>query len=651
MRRFAAALLGLVLLLSGLCALPVSAAGEPEGTVLYHRTASAKLAENRAAWPANSDYSWMHTCTAWSQGLLQQMSWYNNRNSQGRGLPVGETMSIEIPASIPTAGYAEISLSLQYATCEANSDIFMGNAGLLEVYASTDGGQTWSEGHATLRSHRLVDFGTTSNHLEAMIYQLDTTDIGCLVEEGAVIDRLRLRPYGSFPVHYGATRIHWIDVTGYESPRQAGGEGPGSAAAPIPVPEETLRRIVVEHMYRLIDVPWVTDGEFVTYNSNGYLDEGHTQYYKPGRLYLGPSYTRPTHTTWEMFTSVIDSQGNYLGPQELNKAWGMDCIRIVSSALTTVSNARHDTWTCIMFEPSLKLLAGVTNEGMLGDSDAVITANGDQAILRGYAAMEPGDFALHQNTSASGGITEHIRLETLPPKVVYEADGVTIDAQKSVAYMSETGGYIIYYWEKPDGTVVASTNKDPDAYQAAHPDYTYLYGTSCRKDKAFTFAELLSARYLAYTLEEYEQEQVHGVAVDAALYAGPETVREEGFACVLSSNWRLAVIRAALADARTGEEIWSEELCKPAESFQTLYRSDGLDEALAGLGQGRYALTVDVTGGPVTEVLGSPPVTRAVEMALTVGTPGDLTGDGKVNGKDVVLLRRYLAGGYGVELN
>ena len=31
--------------------------------------------------------------------------------------------------------------------------------------------------------------------------------------------------------------------------------------------------------------------------------------------------------------------------------------------------------------------------------------------------------------------------------------------------------------------------------------------------------------------------------------------------------------------------------------------------------------------------------------------PGDLNGDGKVNGKDVTLLQRFVAGGYGVVLS
>ena len=76
----------------------------------------------------------------------------------------------------------------------------------------------------------------------------------------------------------------------------------------------------------------------------------------------------------------------------------------------------------------------------------------------------------------------------------------------------------------------------------------------------------------------------------------------------------------------------------------------GIPEVSASYGS---ALYVDDFYAVELQAVSLPLVPERVDDTppTPVGIPGDLTGDGKVNGKDITLLQRFFAGGYSVTLD
>ena len=81
--------------------------------------------------------------------------------------------------------------------------------------------------------------------------------------------------------------------------------------------------------------------------------------------------------------------------------------------------------------------------------------------------------------------------------------------------------------------------------------------------------------------------------------------------------------RAAFRELRVtdaaGKVIFTETTAAYESQDAAAYVSSAaLDATLKGLGAGKYEIALDVSSGPVTRILGKPPVTRACTMAFTV---------------------------------
>ena len=226
-------------LLAGLCAaamllalLPAAVALDA-GTQLYHRLAPGTAAEAKQLWPTNTTVV-MNPCT-FEEESWRQAAYYNAKTSGG-GLPDGESLYIDIPdVSIPAGTYADVALSLRYGACPHSGDPVVGKNGQFRIYASTDGGATWSEEHAGLYAQTVNGLGRTQNDLDVWVYTAVSTDLTALVSDEATINALRIVPFEGDTARTGVVRIQEITVTGYAQERPA-----PDGSVPGPVLEETF---------------------------------------------------------------------------------------------------------------------------------------------------------------------------------------------------------------------------------------------------------------------------------------------------------------------------------------------------------------------------------------------------------------------------
>ena len=104
-----------------------------------------------------------------------------------------------------------------------------------------------------------------------------------------------------------------------------------------------------------------------------------------------------------------------------------------------------------------------------------------------------------------------------------------------------------------------------------------------------------------------------------------------------AGNSGTLVATVSPADAAIRTVTWSTD----APAVATV--EDGVVTALSA---GTATITVTTTDGGFTDIC----TVTVTDSSAPAGMPGDLSGDDKVNAKDVVLLQRYLAGGYNVSL-
>ncbi|MBO5340547.1 MAG: S-layer homology domain-containing protein [Oscillospiraceae bacterium] len=583
-------------------------------TRLYHRTVPATKKALREQWPSNAtgntvnnDGGMAHSEITIDGQTIPLQAYINDG--------VNGVLEIRLPdLNLDTRDYGEMELLFRYARFtdyEYDEDVNIEWANSFKVYASVDGGKRWSKEYATLKEQRVVGRGYDGEAM-AVIYEAVSTDLTKLAE-GEVITALKIVPYGTMVRTEGFAHILSITVNGYET------EAPGLTKPEtkyIPVEEDVLRQIVVQQMYDTLDVEWTTETEILSYNGSSPL------YYKAGYLYKSPVYCRWIDTSMEMMLSAMDESGVYTGGMTDETVYGMDCIGIVYDALSRVTGGPGFGWCYVFSDLCAQLKGGLVNETLTRDTREIIGSYTTQEIYEAYATLEPGDFILRHPS----GI--HSRLVTGQTKVIRNSDGM-ISGDSTVIY-SETAGANRYYWQKPDGSIVTSSEKDVAAYQAANPTYTYLYGTSCRKNVEITFEKLLGTTYLPYTLKEYQQSRVQAPRIITHDAPDAETVTKTGLDILLESNYYLNNICATVVDMQTGKTLFADRVYEQNDVYVAEYSNSRLDALLAGLPAGAYRLAVDVCSGPVTEVGGEIPVTRAVELDVAVGgatvlKPLDLT--------------------------
>lgn len=607
-KRVLSACMSAALLLGCLLVPPVSAAqaDSTENPVqLYHQTVPETRAELLEVWPSNASSATVngnggrpHSQIKFN-GETIHLEAYINDGQNG-------DLEIQLPDVKLDAGkYPAMELVFRYARFtdyEYDWDNNIEWANGFRVYVSFDGGKTWSEDYATLKEQRIVGRGYDGEDM-AVIYEAVSTDLSVLGGHERSINSVKIIPYGPGVGYKGFAHILSITVNGYD------GEAPGLTKPEpeyIPVEEETLRQIVVQHMYKTLDTEWTTDTEILSYNGSTPL------YYKPGYLYKAPVYARWVDTSWEMLTSAIDEDGMYTGGMTDKTVFGMDCIGIVNDATSRVTNGPSFAWVYVQSGLCGPLVGGLENDPYTLQTVELIDRYSKQEIYKIYAQAKPGDLLL---TRVNGSV--HARLVTGNTKVVYSNNG-TINGASTITY-SDTAGSNQYFWQKPDGSIVTSTQKDVDAYQAAHPTYTYLYGSSCRKDVVITFEKLLETNYLPYTLNEYTEERVEVPSVSIYDMPQAETVTATGMDILLESNYYINNINATVTDLNTGKTLFDDKVYVENDVYVSQYSNSKLDALLAELPTGAYKLAVDVCSGPVTKVGGDIPVTRALNLNFVVG--------------------------------
>ena len=311
---------------------------------------------------------------------------------------------------------------------------------------------------------------------------------------------------------------------------------------------------------------------------------------------------------------MICAPGSSLNtPLKNDSAVGLDCMSTVNDGIARVSTKFVHSWTYLWGrnDVSAVLVGGLESKAAahnIRKPEEAAYQFAAQELIGAYAAMQPGDML------ANG----HLRMVTAPPYVVRNADG-TIDAERSCAYVTETGATVKYYYTAPDGTTVMSTDKDPAAWLAAHPGYTYRYGTSMYMDRPVSFSSLCDEAYLPLTVEEFLTGDVEAARPFAVTGVTAENVRN-GFYAAVASNYRVTGTVVRLTDG-AGKTVYEKTEYYPVV-YETDYvirmRDTALNEALAGLSAGSYRLTLDAISGPVTKLMGRVPVTQVFALDFTV---------------------------------
>ncbi|MBQ9974268.1 MAG: hypothetical protein IJP02_04835 [Oscillospiraceae bacterium] len=580
----------LALLLAGQCVTPALAADG--AATVYEQTAPSGAQEGNRLWPANTTASTGSVVSV--DGTVYRT--YDFAVAQESFRTKGEGLTIQLAdLELDTSKWGEMELVFSYAL-EDKLDPVVDATEDFRVYASTDGGKTWSDRYANIKRHDAVGYAEIDSSRKAVLYRMTSEDIAGLVKEGQVIDRLKLMPYGTFTNLWYSLRVTSICINAYE--------GKSTVEAPkeeyITLGEQTVRDIVVNQAYEILSYPWTVDKLFVTDNHGSPLN------HYPGWLYKGPVYVGTgIDSSWEMYKAAHDASGKYISGLTSQDAIGMQCINYTYAAIAAVTPTK--LYSLGIAKYVLPLLGTLKNEPFTHEAPDIIRANEEKAVYEAYAQLKPGDLAMN---------TGHARIVTVAPKVVYKADG-TIDPAKSAVGLSETAGSNQYFWLTPAGESVVSVQA-PDEYKKANPTHTYLYGTTMRVDLAYTFAQLYDSDYLPYTLPEYAEGKVAKQRVEAIVYSDAATVAKNGFKAVVSSNYYVASTTLTLTDA-AGKVIFTETTAAYESQDAAAYVSSAaLDAALKGLGAGKYEIALDVSSGPVTRILGKPPVTRACTMAFTV---------------------------------
>lgn len=608
--RFAAMLLAVLLVFQ--CVPALNAAAEEQGTQLYYQAAPKTADEGKKVWPGNSDTANAFTIKMDDGSTMGLFGYYNNRNAAGNGLPEGEYLEMTISnLSLKTADYGEMEFGFRYAQCDAGDEINVGMANGLELYASTDGGKTWSSKYAVIKDNVLVGIGDIGG-AEAHMFDVYTTDIAGLVEEGQVINALKLRPFGNHPEHYGFFRLASMTVNGYE------GKIPARIVRPelITVDGDILRQVAVNQFYKQCLLPWIPSQTLETYN--GGTEYGRTQWYLPGYLYYGPPYSRPARSTWQRFVNSVDANGNLTADYNYTNEdcqGGLDCIYTVWDGIALVTPAHANSWTYILREHNNPVqMLGVLQEKtkIWGSRTPAATLDQftNQEIFEAYAQMGLGDMTLNG----------HAQMVTVAPTVVRREDGA-IDPDRSSLKVTETAATIMYYYMTPEGKIVESTTKELDAYAASNPTHKYLYGTSMRIDRRFTFTQLRDNGYIPATLAAYTDGNVPTAKLNVVTHMTADSIVKDGFYAAVQSNWRMVQNKFTVTDKATGKVLFTQsQFPKVHYEFDWVNRvtSKELDAAIKSLKAGTYTVTLDVQSGPVVKIDGEPPMNRVLTLDFTV---------------------------------
>lgn len=597
-----------VLLLVPMWTVPVTAA--ETGTVLYHQKAPATFEEGKQVWPTNSSSGSVYQCTY--RGVDGEESFNTINYTIGESaLPKRadgtiETVTITLPqVQLDTGAYGEIELRYQYIVYGFFLRIDMVND--FRIYVSTDGGKTWSKNYADMKSHKMLgvgngpdmNFADMGTYFEC--FEVVSEDLSALVNEGQVINAVKIQPYGDYQLFQYRQCTKEISVLGY------GDKSPVKTYVPQyqPMDEATMRAVVVNRAYETADVEWTPTVDFVTYNSS--LPSDREVFYKAGYLYRGPCYARGLNSTQEMLKGAVDAEGIYHGGTTWSTVVGLDCIGQPSDALSAITAARTiNSWMYYCYGANSTLVGGLKSTDYADQYKDVFETHSEQEVYEAYAKMNIGDMFL----------AAHGMLLTAAPKVVRYANG-KIDPYASKAWITDAYVTYRYYFLRPDGTLAICNDEDVAAYQAKNPTYTYLYGETMRKDSVHTFAQLYDTGYLPSTLTEFKSGKVEKVQTSVTTKTTGDNVVRDGFFAIVHSNYHVNTLVCILTDAE-GKQLYSKTWYGEVSDFDAVVDDAALNATLKGLSAGSYKLTLDARTGPITRVGGRIPNQRVYELTFTV---------------------------------
>lgn len=489
--------------------------------------------------------------------------------------------------SLDTSDYGEMELTFRYVRGEHYRHVaFIDD---FQVYVSTDGGNTWSEDYAGIKSHRTVAVGTLSNGNPLQCHEVKSEDLTALVKDGEVINAIMIRPFGDYThPSYGtyATFVRAIEITGYET------KAPGEDIEYITVPENILRQIVVKHAERLMAVKWTSDTTIKTANGSSTIT------YSAGTQYKGPAYSRNIGSTYELFASGVDAQGNYIGGKTDETIYGMDCLTVVNECISQITSSKSaHSWYYMFYDlydqeknPDGKLIPLYTLTEADGieryTMDDIFDQEFNSGEMRGYYdRLEAGDLVM-----SSG----HAMLVSRG----HEGTSTTLG-------ISETAGAI----------------KD---------------NSSLRIDRDEWYSSLYYGSYYPMTLTEYADGKVEKEHVTIATN-DPADFVAAGFYADLASNYTIRKYTLTLTDKDSGEELYTSVKCGINSDFNVCFTDAGLNEALKELEEnpGKYELKVDVLSGPRIYLANGDVIDDVADAANTVNPTTTFTYNIVVEGEEV----------------
>jgi len=645
--RLTSALLALVMLVPAMMVTPVAGAEEtaqgPKVKTIFHWEASSKVGENMEQFKDNLRQTTNLSTTHWTCDMTvntadgpKEYTEYRlmNTASKSYGLPYegygtavnstkateGLKLQIEDFPRVRIKDYGAINLSFVYAYTPGRTDIPVHVLDKFKVQVSLDG-ESWLEGSVGIRSWKLIGNTVDDQGRDVYLLHIESQDLMEIEDllPGDRIRGVRVLPFGDYYYTFGSFGMCELTVTGWPTKEIFETAVPNERTDLLELGEEKMRQIVAEHAEMFASVPWVSDGTIYTdFQALGASSRKFLIYGK-GVLHHGLVYDRALKIGYEMFTDQI-VDGKYMSGTISGDVWGADCYSYVYDAISRISREYSFVIWQTQSGNSLKLMDNIKrDESPTFTSIDILPYNTDQEMFEGYALLDQGDVITQYTTSGA----VHIRITGGPATVVRNPDG-TIDPEKSYVLCYEQTGGMRYYFKLPDGSVTFEYYLDeermPEAlyeYQAAHPDWEYLYCTSTYIDEKYTFKELLGTNYVPLTLREYETGAVEDVDVQMLLQPKDFKDITNGFRAVLMTDHHVIKFNVKLEDRNTGRVLYEGEMHSNnaysgnpphIRNYAWNYTDDGkLDAKIASLPNGDYRIVASVQAGPVTEVRGLKP--------------------------------------------
>ncbi len=621
-RKLTALLACLALLLA---LVPAATADAAAAQVIYDRTAVGDVTQDMTlAWVSNVTSA----AAAYMDTEGRKYATFNTRNAGAKGEYTYIDVDLDYAmddsgTTLPPYGvnfdvdaYEAVHLTFTYAFCY--NDILksydLGRLGLTRVYLSCDNGKTWTQDYVGIDKQTYLGAGTMTDgeNPEFSLFEV-TCDLTDILPKDGTVTNIRIMPVGEHEMHAHASyaanvSLYQVKVLGYKKAFDA-----PDLSKPdlIPMDEDTMRAIVVEHAKRN------TAGfEWTPAETNGYFIAGIT--------YRGMGYAAQNSagsSSYEKAVSVLDDKGVSHSDVILGTDGGATMSDILTRvAPVLVNGTAHNLstgWLTPLGDVTLKLPG--SNEPNYRTGHGGVTA---EMAYESYALVKPGDVFI-----STAGSTQTM-LASGAAKVVRTADGA-IDPNASTIKVINTPVSAPSYVYDVDGKQVRTTAV-PDTYLASNPSAKVLYGTVFCVDHELTFYEIWNGKaattstpvvrsgHMAFTMNAYTQGGVEAARIDISSSFDPDNARA-GVILGVDSSYRLISGTAVLTDLTNNKILYEGEHFFRFNASSSMYEDLALNDAMAVLTEGSYRLEISIKSGPVTDLTTlEVPSTKVMDETFTV---------------------------------